>query len=450
VPYNPQEERREKREERRKKREERRENREERREEKDVQEGLTIIQKRMMMTNDISGDGVNDLNDVSGGVSGIVAESNRTVLTRKERKKLKKKNKRREQRVKRAIERDTKVRVSHEGDSRQSLWSVQHENKTDSEILSETTLEERQEREELEKQRLQWEANEKLFEEQIRIRREREEQERKAKEEKRRLREEKRKQRRLTSIVNDDSDNTIEERTTTTTDAGDHSHDKNKELECEPSDRNSDDSSIKKSLFSDQRDDIEASPLLTSTIGWRNPTREEAEGGVGFVFRTLSDGGLIMVDAAGAAEPQERLDTKEKCNFYLKTGICRFGYACSRLHPSYPSSTTLLFKNMYPLTSSSSSSSSLLLSRKPLQNVFLDHDLLIEQEPDVSVFVFNSVSLFSSPFFSPHTGKYFSSLDPNTTIELSFSLHISLILSFLIFLFPYVCLLTYSPPTGGD
>jgi hypothetical protein len=35
------------------------------------------------------------------------------------------------------------------------------------------------------------------------------------------------------------------------------------------------------------------------------------------------------------------------CAFFLKTGSCRYGEACSKFHPYPASSTTILIKNMY-------------------------------------------------------------------------------------------------------
>jgi hypothetical protein len=52
-------------------------------------------------------------------------------------------------------------------------------------------------------------------------------------------------------------------------------------------------------------------------------------------FLTEGFGGLVVQD-------------KKHCPFYIKTGVCRFGVRCSRVHPVFnDKAVTLLIRSMY-------------------------------------------------------------------------------------------------------
>ncbi|CAD5122778.1 DgyrCDS11185 [Dimorphilus gyrociliatus] len=71
-------------------------------------------------------------------------------------------------------------------------------------------------------------------------------------------------------------------------------------------------------------------PVYTNSLDadWRNPTSHE----MSYSSQSMTD--RLQLEA-------------NKCNYYWKTGVCRFGNRCSRFHPRVEHSNTLIFHNMY-------------------------------------------------------------------------------------------------------
>jgi len=87
---------------------------------------------------------------------------------------------------------------------------------------------------------------------------------------------------------------------------------------------------MKKQRLRDQLNEQREYRRQAQNIRWRNPVQDQS----------VND---INNDTRSYGTEKD----SSNCAFFLKTGSCRYGDACSKFHPYPPVSTTLLIKNMY-------------------------------------------------------------------------------------------------------